>query len=86
MYVPTTVFTPLEYGACGLAEEDARAIFGDGNIDVSVHTRHSSQRHSTCECCVVDFTTTLQALLLVFLLPVAGVPCLLPATRVECSS
>ena len=35
MYVPTTVFTPLEYGACGLPEEDARAIYGDGNIDVS---------------------------------------------------
>ena len=40
MYVPTTVFTPLEYGACGLPEEDARAIYGDANIDVSpdIHT------------------------------------------------
>ena len=27
--VPTTVFTPLEYGTCGLTEEDALAKFGD---------------------------------------------------------
>ncbi len=32
--VPTTVFTPLEYGTVGLAEEDARAQFGDDNIEV----------------------------------------------------
>ena len=32
--VPTTVFTPREYGAIGLAEEDARIIFGDKNIEV----------------------------------------------------
>lgn len=31
-YVPTTVFTPIEYGACGYSEEDARAKFGDENI------------------------------------------------------
>jgi len=23
--VPTTVFTPIEYGSCGLSEEDAKA-------------------------------------------------------------
>jgi thioredoxin reductase (NADPH) len=34
MYVPTTVFTPLEYGCCGLPEEDARTIYGDQNIEV----------------------------------------------------
>ena len=33
--VPTTVFTPLEYGCVGLAEEDAELIFGDFKIDVS---------------------------------------------------
>ena len=26
--VPTTVFTPLEYGSCGLTEEEAAAKFG----------------------------------------------------------
>ncbi len=33
--VPTTVFTPLEYGAIGLAEEDAAEIFGEDNLEVS---------------------------------------------------
>lgn len=32
--VPTTVFTPLEYGCCGLSEEDAIKQYGDANIDV----------------------------------------------------
>jgi pyruvate/2-oxoglutarate dehydrogenase complex dihydrolipoamide dehydrogenase (E3) component len=32
--IPTTVFTPLEYGAIGLAEEDAVAQFGAANIEV----------------------------------------------------
>jgi len=32
--VPTTVFTPLEYGAIGLAEEDAEVIFGMDNLEV----------------------------------------------------
>jgi len=32
--VPTTVFTPLEYGACGLSEEDAAKKFGEDNIKV----------------------------------------------------
>ena len=32
--VPTTVFTPLEYGAIGLAEEDAEVIFGEDNLEV----------------------------------------------------
>jgi len=27
--VPTTVFTPMEYGSCGLAEEDALAQYGE---------------------------------------------------------
>ena len=30
--VPTCVFTPLEYGSCGLSEEDAKARFGAENI------------------------------------------------------
>ena len=32
--VPTTVFTPLEYGAIGYSEEDAIEKFGDSNIEV----------------------------------------------------
>jgi pyruvate/2-oxoglutarate dehydrogenase complex dihydrolipoamide dehydrogenase (E3) component len=32
--VPTTVFTPLEYGACGYAEEDAQKKWGEENIEV----------------------------------------------------
>lgn len=32
--VPTTVFTPLEYGAIGLPEEDAIRRFGAANIEV----------------------------------------------------
>lgn len=30
--VPTTVFTPIEYGCCGLSEEDAKAKYGEENI------------------------------------------------------
>ncbi|KAG8578328.1 hypothetical protein GDO81_010455 [Engystomops pustulosus] len=32
--VPTTVFTPLEYGACGLSEENAILKYGEKNIEV----------------------------------------------------
>ncbi|XP_038010636.1 thioredoxin reductase 1, cytoplasmic isoform X2 [Motacilla alba alba] len=32
--VPTTVFTPLEYGACGYSEETAVEKFGEKNIEV----------------------------------------------------
>lgn len=32
--VPTTVFTPLEYGACGLSEENAMKKYGEDNIEV----------------------------------------------------
>ncbi|XP_053113417.1 thioredoxin reductase 1, cytoplasmic isoform X2 [Hemicordylus capensis] len=32
--VPTTVFTPLEYGACGYSEEKAIEKFGEDNIEV----------------------------------------------------
>jgi len=34
LFVPTTVFTPIEYGAVGYSEEKARKLFGDENIDV----------------------------------------------------
>ena len=32
--VPTTVFTPIEYGACGLSEEDAIEKYGQKSIEV----------------------------------------------------
>eukprot|EP01054_Gregarina_sp_Poly1_P002251 Gregarina_sp_Poly_1__2250@NODE_15_length_23029_cov_81_474305_g13_i0_p4_GENE_NODE_15_length_23029_cov_81_474305_g13_i0NODE_15_length_23029_cov_81_474305_g13_i0_p4_ORF_typecomplete_len519_score75_06Pyr_redox_2/PF07992_14/5_9e56Pyr_redox_dim/PF02852_22/5_9e23Pyr_redox/PF00070_27/0_00034Pyr_redox/PF00070_27/1_9e12Pyr_redox_3/PF13738_6/0_041Pyr_redox_3/PF13738_6/7_5e06Pyr_redox_3/PF13738_6/30HI0933_like/PF03486_14/7_6e05HI0933_like/PF03486_14/0_018K_oxygenase/PF13434_6/22K_oxygenase/PF13434_6/9_3e07G len=32
--VPTTVFTPIEYGCCGLSEEDAVAKYGADDIEV----------------------------------------------------
>jgi len=32
--VPTTVFTPLEYGAIGLSEESAIEKYGEDNIEV----------------------------------------------------
>lgn len=34
MNVPTTVFTPLEYGCIGLSEEDAISLKGEENIEV----------------------------------------------------
>ena len=34
--VPTTVFTPLEYGACGYSEEAAIKEFGEDNLEVYV--------------------------------------------------
>lgn len=32
--VPTTVFTPLEYGSIGYSEEEALEKFGEENIEV----------------------------------------------------
>eukprot|EP01126_Amoeba_proteus_P056757 TRINITY_DN7179_c0_g1_i8.p1 TRINITY_DN7179_c0_g1~~TRINITY_DN7179_c0_g1_i8.p1 ORF type:complete len:273 (-),score=71.66 TRINITY_DN7179_c0_g1_i8:523-1341(-) len=32
--IPTTVFTPVEYGLCGYSEEEARQKFGDDNVEV----------------------------------------------------
>uniref|UniRef100_A0A4W4EAA8 thioredoxin-disulfide reductase (NADPH) n=1 Tax=Electrophorus electricus TaxID=8005 RepID=A0A4W4EAA8_ELEEL len=32
--VPTTVFTPLEYGSCGLPEEKAVELYGQENLEV----------------------------------------------------
>merc|ERR1712154_428853 len=32
--VCTTVFTPLEYGCCGLSEEDAEKKFGEEDLEV----------------------------------------------------
>lgn len=34
--VPTTVFTPLEYGSCGLSEEKAIELYGEEDLEVCV--------------------------------------------------
>lgn len=40
--VPTTVFTPLEYGCCGLSEEDAIKLLGEANVEVRFYDKHFS--------------------------------------------
>lgn len=41
MQVPTTVFTPLEYGTVGLSEEEADELYGHDNVEVGTNrTRH----------------------------------------------
>lgn len=37
--VPTTVFTPIEYGSIGYSEEEAQQQFGESNIEV-FHTKY----------------------------------------------
>jgi len=37
--VPTTIFTPIEYGAIGYSEEDAISKFGEDNIEVKKQTK-----------------------------------------------
>jgi thioredoxin reductase (NADPH) len=32
--IPTTVFTPTEYGVCGLSEDEAIARYGETNVEV----------------------------------------------------
>jgi len=32
--VPTTIYTPLEYGCCGYTEEEAEKMFGKDNLEV----------------------------------------------------
>ena len=32
--IPTTVFTPIEYGCIGLSEEDAIGKYGESDIEV----------------------------------------------------
>jgi hypothetical protein len=36
--VPTTVFTPIEYGCVGLSEEAAIATFGEENVETFLST------------------------------------------------
>ena len=57
--VPTTVFTPLEYGFVGLSEEDAIKRYGEQNIEV-YHSSYnpleyalSKRDDSVCYCKVI---------------------------------
>lgn len=36
LQVPTTVFTPLEYGSVGLTERQAVDRFGEDNVEVKI--------------------------------------------------
>ena len=47
--VATTVFTPLEYGAIGYAEEDAIKEFGEDNIEVNSRTIQAVFLALTCK-------------------------------------
>uniref|UniRef100_A0A0R3WUR6 Pyr_redox_dim domain-containing protein n=1 Tax=Hydatigena taeniaeformis TaxID=6205 RepID=A0A0R3WUR6_HYDTA len=48
--VPTTVFTPLEYGCIGLSEENAISKFGKDNIEASAFTNrpHCASFNNSC--------------------------------------
>ncbi|XP_002734086.1 thioredoxin reductase 1, cytoplasmic-like [Saccoglossus kowalevskii] len=46
--VPTTVFTPLEYGCCGLSEEDAINKYGDQLVEV-FHTYFKPLEHTVAQ-------------------------------------
>ncbi|KAL4623643.1 thioredoxin reductase 3-like [Arapaima gigas] len=62
--VPTTVFTPLEYGCCGLSEEKALEMYGEPNIEVyhslfwplefTVPSRDNNQCYSKVVCNKLD--------------------------------
>ena len=50
--VPTTVFTPLEYGCVGLSEESAAEMFGEDRIEVGSFPLFCVCVHVCCVCCV----------------------------------
>ncbi|KAG9468962.1 thioredoxin reductase 3 [Eleutherodactylus coqui] len=57
--VPTTVFTPMEYGCCGYSEEKATEIYGEENLEV-YHTLFwplewtiPGRDNNTCFCKVI---------------------------------
>jgi len=43
--IPTTVFTPLEYGCIGLSEEAAKAKYGEDDIEV-YHSHFQALEHA----------------------------------------
>lgn len=60
--IPTTVFTPIEYGAIGYSEEDAITTFGADNIEV-YHLQYTpleySLPHRTENTCFAKLITNL---------------------------
>eukprot|EP01006_Ploeotia_vitrea_P031431 TRINITY_DN63758_c0_g3_i1.p1 TRINITY_DN63758_c0_g3~~TRINITY_DN63758_c0_g3_i1.p1 ORF type:complete len:507 (-),score=82.78 TRINITY_DN63758_c0_g3_i1:277-1797(-) len=61
--VPTTIFTPLEYGCVGYPEEDAKAKFGEDNLEV-YHTNFTplewtlpGREDTACYCKLVCLKT-----------------------------
>ena len=71
--VCTTVFTPLEYGCCGLSEEDAIQQYGEEDIEVfsygnrilpTCHHRHN---------CYQLFTTAMYIIIFINISPLLGV-------------
>lgn len=51
--VPTTVFTPLEYGSVGLSEDAAIAKYGEENIEV-YHSKHAPTEQVLREASEID--------------------------------
>jgi len=41
IFVPTTVFTPMEYSCCGYSEDEARVVYGDEDLEI-YHQRGSA--------------------------------------------
>merc|ERR1719353_1727370 len=61
--VPTTVFTPLEYGTIGISEEDAVKKYGADNVEVYIqyfkplewstnHEEHEGKPHREDSACM----------------------------------
>lgn len=58
--VPTTVFTPLEYGACGLSEDRAIELYGQENLEVTQKQSLSLSLYLSSETETVAKTLTMQ--------------------------
>ena len=73
-HVPTTVFTPLEYGSIGFSEETALATFGEANIEV-----HHMQM------CICWFLTTfcvhIETCILAYMYTICWPPSARPTSR-----
>lgn len=77
--IATTVFTPLEYSACGLSEPDAIAKFGEAEIDV-YHSSFAplewtyleSRPKNLCYCKIIVHISSRKVLGIHFVGPNAG--------------
>ena len=69
--MPTTVFTPLEYGTIGMSEEDAIAKHGEDNIEVYIqyfkplewstnHEEHNGKKCREDSACMIKLVCDLQ--------------------------